>query len=111
MNAYRYRAHHALKRAGMLLAAVTLLLLMAAAAPAKSGSDKAQRTEFYGLVQALPENSRIGEWLIGGRTVVADAQTEFDQSEGQLKVGACAKVHLRDGRVHEIDSEPLSNCP
>jgi hypothetical protein len=51
-----------------------------------------------------------GDWVIGGRTFTADAGTEFDQADGELKVGGCAKVHLRNGRVHEIDSEPMENC-
>jgi hypothetical protein len=57
-----------------------------------------------------PENQLQGAWMIGGRTFTSDAGTEFDQSEGQLTIGSCAKVHLRNGRVHEIDSEPMRNC-
>jgi len=48
--------------------------------------------------------------VIGGRTYNADAGIEFDQTEGKLAVGSCAKVHIRGGRVHEIDSEPMRNC-
>ncbi len=75
---------------------------------ARRGSD--DRSEFYGIVQVRPENRLQGAWVIGGRTFTADAGTEFDQLEGQLTVGSCAKVHMRDGRVHEIDSEPMRNC-
>jgi hypothetical protein len=77
---------------------------------AKRGGDGDNRSEFYGIVQARPENALQGEWVIGGRTFRADVGTEFNQSEGLLRVGSCAKVHLRDGRVHEIDSEPMRNC-
>jgi hypothetical protein len=77
---------------------------------AKGGSDKENRSEFYGIVQMRPEKGSQGTWVIGSRAFTADAGTEFDQSAGQLTVGSCAKVHVRNGRVHEIDSEPMPNC-
>jgi len=77
---------------------------------AKGGSDKENRSEFYGIVQMRPEKGSQGTWVIGNSAFTADAGTEFDQSEGQLTVGSCAKVHVRNGRVHEIDSEPIRNC-
>lgn len=76
---------------------------------AKRGGDQIRST-VYGVVEARPE-TLVGRWVIGGRVFMADGATEFDQSEGPLPVGACAKVHLRDGFVHEIDSEPMRNCP
>jgi len=36
--------------------------------------------------------------------------TEFDQTDGPLAVDGCAKVEVRNGVVHEIDGEPLSDC-
>jgi hypothetical protein len=51
-----------------------------------------------------------GEWVIGGRTFKTGAGTEFDEAEGRLTAGSCAKVEVRSGRVHEIDSEPMSDC-
>ena len=77
---------------------------------AKGSSDKENRSEFYGIVQMRPEKGSQGTWVIGSRAFTADAGTEFAQSEGQLTVGSCAKVHVRNGRVHEIDSEPMRNC-
>ena len=76
---------------------------------AKRGGDQIRST-VYGVVEARPE-TLVGRWVIGGRVFMADGTTEFDQSEGPLRVGTCAKVHLRDGFVHEIDSEPMRNCP
>ena len=93
--------------------ALTVALMLAAVpnmALAKRGGDGDNRSEFYGLVQARPENGQHGDWVIGGRTVTTDAGTEFDQSEGSLQVGSCAKVQIRNGRIHEIDSEPSRNC-
>lgn len=87
---------------------------LAVAAPGLTLADRGggddSRSEFVGIVQKRPQSGLQGVWLIGGRTFVADTGTEFDQSEGALVVGGCAKVDLRDGRVHEIDSEPTGDC-
>lgn len=77
---------------------------------ARRGGTDDNRSEFYGIVQSLPAKGLQGKWVIAGRTVKADAGTEFDQVEGKLAVGRCVKVHIRNGRVHEIDSEPMRNC-
>ena len=93
--------------------AFTTALLLTAAPNmtlAKRGGDDDLRTAYYGIVQARPESGLHGEWVIGGRTFAADARTKFDQSEGKLVIGSCAKVQVRDGRVHEIDNEPLQDC-
>lgn len=74
----------------------------------RGGDDSRQR--FYGIIESMPDKDLRGQWVIGGRTVTADSATEFDQEEGPLAVGACAKVDIRNGRVHEIDSEPLRDC-
>lgn len=89
---------------------VSMLLLAPDMALARRGGDDDNRSEFYGIVQARPDKVLQGEWVIGGRTFTADSGTEFNQSQGPLKVGSCAKVHVRSGRVHEIDSEPMHNC-
>ena len=76
---------------------------------AKRGGDEVRST-FYGVIEARPENP-VGKWVIGGQVFMADGATEFDQVEGPLQVGTCAKVRIRNGLVHEIDSEPMRNCP
>jgi len=91
----------------MIALTLTIALPLVVALARRGGDD---RSEFYGIVQVRPENRLQGAWVIGGRTFTADAGTEFDQLEGQLTVGSCDKVHMRDGRVHEIDSEPMRNC-
>ena len=58
----------------------------------------------------MPTGGRIGTWVFGGRSVTTDRATEFDETEGRLTVGRCAKIDIRNGRVHEIDSEPASDC-
>ena len=77
-------------------------------AQAKDRDDN--RTEFYGIIKARPKDTLQGEWVIGDRTVKTEPGTEFDETDGKLTVGSCAKVHLRNGKVHEIDSEPMSDC-
>ena len=105
---------HSIHGGTMRRASALTVALMLAAAPnmalAKRGGDGDKRSAFYGFVQERPEQGRHGDWVIGGRTVATDAGTEFDQSEGPLRVGSCAKVHIRNGRIHEIDSEPIRNC-
>jgi hypothetical protein len=96
-------------RMNVLILTITFLLVIAPnTVSAKRGDSN--RSEFYGIVQERPENALQGKWVIGGRTFITDAGTEFDQSDGKLTVGSCAKVHLRNGRVHEIDSEPMRDC-
>ena len=85
------------------------LQLIAGFAFAKSGGDD-QRREVYGLIDSRPETGLVGAWVIGGQTFKADSRTEFDEKEGPLQVGNCAKVDIRNGHVHEIDSEPMSDC-
>ena len=71
--------------------------------------EKGDRQRFAGRVEKMPEGFH-GTWIIGGLEVTAGPYTEFDQVDGPLAVGTCAKVTLREGRVHEIDSEPDGDC-
>jgi hypothetical protein len=77
---------------------------------AKGGSDDENRTEFYGVIQTKPEKGLQGVWIIDEHKLTTDAGTEFNQTNGQLTAGSCAKVHIRNGRVHEIESEPMHDC-
>jgi len=65
--------------------------------------------EIYGVIQSLP-TALIGEWNIGGITVVADSATEFQQRGGALAVGVTAKVEFSvqsDGSfyAHKIETK------
>lgn len=95
-------------RVFMTCATALVLFAMVDASLAKRSEDG--RSEFRGIIVSRPENTLHGEWLIGGRVVLTDARTEFDQAEGPLDPGTCAKVKIRNGRIHEIDSEPMSSC-
>lgn len=85
------------------------LLLMPDTISARSGGND-DRVRFYGIVELMPDDGFHGTWVIGGRTVTTHPGTQFDQLDGPLKVDGCAKVDIRNGRVYEIDSEPLQNC-
>lgn len=89
-------------------AAALVPFLAPPAAFAKKGGG-GDRVVFYGRGQARPE-SLPGTWVIAGRTLRADSAAEFDQVEGPLHVGSCAKVEMRNGRVHAIDSESPRRC-
>ncbi len=78
-------------------------------ASARRGGDD-DRLRFYGIIESRPVNGLHGQWVVGGRAVTTHPGTEFDQAEGALLVGNCAKVDIRNGRVHEIDSEPFHDC-
>lgn len=88
--------------------AFAALIVGSVVAEAKDGNDR-DRIRFQGWVQSMPDGLH-GIWTIGGRHVVTNARTEFDQSDGPLLVGRCAKVDIRGGLVHEIDSEPAGDC-
>jgi hypothetical protein len=92
----------------MGVACWAVLLLSPALLAAKDG-DHRDRQRFYGWVEVRPEALQ-GTWVIGGREVTTSPQTQFDETDGPLKIGACAKVDLRGGVVHEIDSEPDRDC-
>ena len=98
------------KMSTLAITAGLLMILMSDLAIARRGGGDENHYEFYGIVQVRPHNVRQGEWVIGGRTFIADQGTEFDETEGPLSIGSCAKVHIRNGRVHEIDSEPIQDC-
>lgn len=89
----------------LLLALLFGTLLTPSAVYAKDGDIVHQ-----GIVTAKPATGLRGTWVIGGQTFVTVARTQFDQVEGPLVVGACAKVKIRNGAVKEIDSEPARDC-
>lgn len=47
---------------------------------------------FEGAIQAIPSPGPTGNWTIGNRTVVADANTVFDTTRGPASLGACVAV-------------------
>jgi hypothetical protein len=65
--------------------------------------------DFYGIIESRP-TSKAGTWIVGGKALNVTEQTEFDEDYGPLNVGACADVEMDDGKVEEMESEPLQKC-
>ena len=129
-----YTQGKSLRRGWMFFAATVMMLLMlvlgantTSAADASTSQYSApvpwqedegdgggeDRPRFYGLVEQMPAGGRAGNWMIGGKTVVATAETQFDETEGTIAVGVCVKVELvaqGSNTAREIDSEPASDC-
>lgn len=93
----------------VVLLALIVFTLGSMAPTGISAKSDDHRYRFYGWIEKMPEDLQ-GTWVIDGRTLTSDAQTEYDQEDGPLAVGGCAKVDIRNGRLHEIDSEPPSDC-
>jgi hypothetical protein len=93
----------------IVLGAVAIPSFPPAADARREGGDEI-RERFSGTIEARPGEGLHGTWVIGGVTVVTSPDTEFDETEGALAVGGCAKVEVRNGRVHEIDSDPPGAC-
>lgn len=114
MKRFVFRSKPRNNRRGVLVLTAGLLMgLVSSIVLAKGGEDDKGgrgRSDFYGIVQVRPADGWQGEWVLDGRTFIADQGTELDEKEGALRVGSCAKIHLRNGRVHEIDSEPMQDC-
>ena len=65
--------------------------------------------DIYGIIKNRPDG-KVGTWVVGGRSVEVTERTDLDEDDGPLKVGSCAKVEIDDGKVEEIESEPLNKC-
>jgi len=65
--------------------------------------------DFYGVVESRPE-TKVGTWVVGGRTIQVTEETELDEDYGALTGGACVEVEMEDGVVEELESEPASKC-
>ena len=72
-------------------------------------AEKCSKQEFYGVIESRPDG-KIGTWVVGGRSVNVTEQTEIDEDNGPLDVGACADVELKNGDAKDIESEPSRKC-
>jgi len=71
--------------------------------------------QFYGMIQEFPTDL-IGDWQIGGTTVTADTDTDFQQGETAFAIGVTAHVHFivkDDGSYYasEIEAKFDSDDP
>lgn len=65
-----------------------------------------------GLLESRPDG-KVGQWVIGGETYTATAQTELDFDHGALSVGVCVKVKVSASEptiAKEIESEHAYKC-
>lgn len=65
--------------------------------------------DFYGIIGSRPEG-KVGVWTIGGRSIEVTERTDLDEDHGPLEIGARAEVDIDDGKVDEIESEPVKKC-
>ncbi len=82
-----------------------LLSIMALGTPLAARSNP----DFKGLIDNLPD-SRIGDWIIGSRTVTITAKTIIDEHNGKAEVGTCVSVSYEGIQVKGITTEIISQC-
>lgn len=86
------------------LAAVVIALLSSSIVQAEVADD-----EFYGIIESRPDGT-VGTWNIGGRSIEATEDTDLDEDNGPLEIGACAEVDMDEGKVDEIETKPAEKC-
>ena len=68
----------------------------------------------YGILDSMPEDGRLGVWLIEGEAYEVNAQTELEAEHGPFEAGACLKVKYQaseTGRIAvEIETERQYRC-
>lgn len=75
------------------IVAVLAVMLMVAAYSANVAL--ADGLKWAGAVESIPAGGGAGNWQVGGRTFVADSNTDFDD-DGPLSLGECAEVEYLD---------------
>jgi hypothetical protein len=65
--------------------------------------------DFYGIIESRPAGT-AGEWIISGRSFTATTETELDDDDGPLVVGACVSVDYEGSIAEEIESEERYEC-
>jgi hypothetical protein len=50
------------------------------------------RGHAYGIVESMPSNGLIGDWIVSGFVYTANAATRFEEDDGTFAVGARVKV-------------------
>jgi hypothetical protein len=79
----------------LFFAAAAAAILSAGIAAASEHEDERYEygsAEFYGVIDALPQNGIDGIWQVNGRQVVVSRRTEIKEKRGRVAVGAYIKV-------------------
>ena len=75
---------------------VAVLAMVAALVPATGAvadDDPGEGDEFEGVIQSLPATPGfVGDWVVSGKTVHVSAETEIDDEDGAVAVGATVDV-------------------
>lgn len=58
--------------------------------------------DYYGTIKSRPEG-KVGEWVIGDKTINVTDSVEIEEDNGAAKVGACVEVDFDDNVVDEIE--------
>jgi len=56
------------------------------------GYSRLSNAKFYGIVDALPQDSIFGTWLVNGREVSVTRGTEIEEKRARLAPGVYVKV-------------------
>ncbi len=48
--------------------------------------------EVKGIIEQMPSDGLVGQWVISGQTYTTTAQTRFEQEHGAFEVGRCVEV-------------------
>ncbi len=65
--------------------------------------------DLHGIIKSRPDG-KVGTWVVGKHSVQVTEKTRLKEHKGPLTIGACAEVDIHDGKVKEIESEPLRKC-
>jgi len=65
--------------------------------------------EFYGVIESRPQE-KVGQWVVGGRTVKVTPDSRLEADHGPFVVGACVEVEHRRNVVIEMSTETESKC-
>ena len=71
--------------------------------------------ELFGVIESLPDGGLLGDWTVGGETVVVTETTKLEAEYGPFQVGSCVEVKgvlQDDGSLasYEIETKPMSKC-
>ena len=77
---------------GSLKAATMEVRIGVGAPPPPPGGDGSDDGEFAGPIVALPDGTLLGNWTVGGKTVIVVSTTALDQEHGAFAVGAIVEV-------------------
>jgi hypothetical protein len=76
-----------------VLAIVAMLAAFAPATAAVADDPDEDEDELHGVIESLPGTPGfVGDWIVSGTTVHVTADTEIEQEDGQVAVGATVEV-------------------